>query len=166
VLERVGRELRQREREHAGAGAPREAAHSGDDRAEQHARDRRERRQDEGAADEAHHRLAAAAASEDGGCVARHGGRHAGPRCPPAADGQSYQPGRERLGAVAREGRPSPPGAELLKRVPGAGVAVAGPVQVDSVAARDDRGDWYRPEQVTRHHRDDVLHTCPSPPSI
>jgi hypothetical protein len=70
----------------------------------------------------------------------------------------------ERLQAVAGECGPRAARAELLERVPRPGVAVAGPVQVDAVAAGDERGDGYRPQQITHQRRNDVLHSCRSPP--
>ena len=48
--------------------------------------------------------------------------------------------------------------AELLERVPGAGVAVAGAVEVDAVAAGDEQRHGHRAEQVARDNRYDVLH--------
>jgi len=165
VLDRLGRELYERVREDAGAHAPGEADDRRDDGAEQHASDRRRRRQHERSADEAHHRLAAAPAREQRQRVADHRGRDRRPGAPPAAGDPAREARRERLGAVARERRPGAPRAELRERVPGARVAVAGPVQIHAVAPRDDRGHRDRAEQVADHHRRDVLHTCPSPPS-
>ena len=99
------------------------------------------------AADEAHHGLAAPS-----GVAAA--GRRARPSRPPRPPRRASSPEQEvrggrdrdqRLQAVADERRPRAAGAEVLERVPGARVAVAGAVQIDAVAARDERETGMQP---------------------
>ena len=84
----------------------------------------RRRERDRGA-DEAHHGLAAAPRVGERESVTGHRARRGGERGPVAADGMRDGHGHERLQAVADERRPGAAGAELLERVPRAGVAVA-----------------------------------------
>ena len=118
------------------------------------------------AADEGHHRLAAAEPGEEGERVPDHRAGDAGEAAPPARERQAGDAREQPLGGVAEERGQRAAPAELLERVPGAGVAVAGRAQVDAVAARDEQRHRDRAQQIAQHGCYDVSHRCPWPPSI
>ena len=166
VRDRVGRELDEGEREDARAGAPLE----GEDERRREAEGEADSRGPRARARARRRRRSSPPCRRGSRCRAGTRGRSS-PRPRPAKP--PHQPARaiprsaatRPFAASPEEGGERAAGAELLERVPGTGVAVAGREEVDAVAPGDQQRDRDRTEHVAQDGCYDVLHRCPSPPS-